>query len=396
MRILHITPTYFPATYWGGPIFSVYYMNNALAKIPGVELKVLTTDSAGPRPTDRLTEEEKHTPFPYDVIFTRRIAGASVSADFLRRLTSLIHWADVIHLTATYSFPTIPTLALCRMVGKPMVWSLRGALLDDLNRNEYDHQGYQKRMAKKFWNGICRRLISSGRIKLHVTTTQERDAVARIYPGSVFAVVPNGVTVPEKLPTKEAWLPDGCLRLMFMGRLAPKKGIENLLRAVAKLSMPVSLDIYGTATEGQGGENYGDGLVSLAQELGILGKKVNFRGLVNGEAKTRAFTGADVCVVPSYSENFCIVVAEALAHGVPVIVSNRLAWEKVEDFGCGLVVPNDPDALASAIKKIKGMNLMSMGQRGRQWMLEGFGWQKIGKDMCVVYEEMLRRVNHES
>ena len=371
-------------------------MNNALAKIPGVELKVLTTDSAGPRPTDRLTEEEKHTPFPYDVIFTRRIAGANVSADFLRRLTSLIHWADVIHLTATYSFPTIPTLALCRMVGKPMVWSLRGALLDDLNRNEYDHQGYQKRMAKKFWNGICRRLISSRRIKLHVTTTQERDAVAKIYPGGVFAVVPNGVTVPQKLPTKEAWLPDGCLRLMFMGRLAPKKGIENLLRAVAKLSMPVSLDIYGTATEGQGGENYGDGLVSLAQELGILGKKVNFRGLVNGEAKTRAFTGADVCVVPSYSENFCIVVAEALAHGVPVIVSNRLAWEKVEDFGCGLVVPNDPDALASAIKKIKGMNLMSMGQRGRQWMLEGFGWQKIGKDMCVVYEEMLRRVNHES
>ena len=97
MKILHITPAYYPAIYWGGPIFSVYHLNNALAKIPGVELKVLTTDSAGPKVTDRLIEEEKQMTFPYQVIFTRRIAGACVSMGLLTRLSPLIRWADVVH-----------------------------------------------------------------------------------------------------------------------------------------------------------------------------------------------------------------------------------------------------------------------------------------------------------
>ncbi len=388
MKILHITPAYYPATYWGGPIFTVCHLNNALADIPGVELKVLTTDSAGPKVSDRLSDKQKSTPFSYEVIFTRRIADASISPGLLKRLPELIRWADVVHLTATFSFPTIPTLALCRMTGKPVVWSLRGALLDDENRDEYNPQGLVRHLLKAGWLGICRQLIPPRRVTLHVTTEQERDAVAKIFPDAQFAIVPNGVEVPDAVPIREIWLPSGKLRLMFMGRLAPKKGIENLLRAVAKLKMPVSLDIYGAATVGQGGENYGKGLVKLAQELGLLDKKVRFRGLVNGKAKTRAFMEADVCVIPSYSENFCIVVAEALAHGLPVVVSKRLAWTEVANRGCGLVVDNEPDSLAAAIQQIGGMDLKKMGKRGWEWMRDGFRWDTIAGEMYGVYAEI--------
>jgi len=390
MRILHITPAYYPATYWGGPIFTVYHMNNALAKIPGVELKVLTTDSSGPKVADRLTDEEKQTFFPYEVIFTRRIAGASISMGLMRNMLPLIRWADVVHLTATFSFSTIPALALCRIVGKPVVWSLRGALLDDQNRNEYNPQGHLKHVVKALWNGTCRQLISPERVVLHVTTVQERDAVAKVFSRSLFAVVPNGVEAPKKMPVREAWLSDGSLRLMFLGRLAPKKGIENLLRAVAKLNIPVSLDLYGVATVGQGGENYGEGLVRLAKELGVLNEKVHFRGQVNGEAKTRAFMEAHVCVIPSYSESFCIVVAEALAHGTPVIVSDRLAWAEVASRGCGLVVGNDPDSLAKAIEAIKEIDLVNMGKEGWRWMRDEFGWDVVAGKMNDIYRRMLR------
>jgi len=389
MKVLHITPTYYPATYWGGPIFTVYHMNNALAKIPDVELKVLTTDSAGPEVADSLTGDEKQTSYPYEVIFTRRIAGVSISTGLIRHMLPLIRWADVVHLTAIFSFPTIPTLALCRMVGKPVVWSLRGALLDDQNRNEYNPQGHLKHLVKALWNGTCRQLISPERVALHVTTSQEREAVAKVYPGSLFDVVPNGVEALKKFPVREIELSEGPLRLMFMGRLAPKKGIENLLRAVAKLKMPVRLDLYGAPTVGQGGANYGEGLVRLAKELGVLNENVHFRGMVNGEAKTRAFMEAHVCVIPSYSENFCIVVAEALAHGMPVIVSDRLAWAEVASRGCGLVVGNDSDSLAKAIEKIKSMKIREMGKIGWQWMRDEFGWDVIGCEMNGVYRRML-------
>jgi len=388
MKILHITPAYYPATYWGGPIFTVYHINNALARIPGVELKVLTTDAAGPRGSDRLSENEKCGPFSCEVIFTRRIASDSVSPGLLRKLPKWIRWADVVHLTATFSFPTIPTLFLCRMYGKPVVWSLRGALLDDQNRHRYDPQTEIKRGVKAAWLKICGRFIQPERVAIHVTTEQEREAVVKVYPKADYAVVPNGVEVPETLSVKNAWLPDEKLRLIFIGRLTPKKGIENLLRAVAKIEMPVSLNVYGTSTVGQGGKNYGENLVSLAKELGILNKKVHFRGHVDGEAKTRAFMEADVCVVPSYSENFCIVVAEALAMGVPVIVSNRLAWNEVARRGCGLVVGNDPDSLTEAIDKIRSMELSKMGRLGWRWMKEDFGWDFIAKQMFELYQDI--------
>ena len=166
MKILHITPAYYPATYWGGPIFSVYHMNNALAQLPGVELKVLTTDSAGPKVSDRLSEEEKRTPFPYEVIFSRRVAGACIAPGLLRQLLRDIRWSDVAHLTVPFSFPTILAFVLCWIYRKPVVWSLRGALLDDKNRHEYNSQGLAKRSLKGLWNGIYRRLIQSERVTL--------------------------------------------------------------------------------------------------------------------------------------------------------------------------------------------------------------------------------------
>ena len=310
MKLLHVTPWHYPSTYWGGPIFTVYHMNNALTRLPRVELKVLTTDAASPKVSDRLSEEEKRTSFPYEVNFTRRIADLSISPGLLKALLSLVQWADVVHLTYIFPFPTIPTLILCWLYHKPVVWSLRGALLDDQNRDTYDPQSWFKHALKAGWHGICRKLIPPKRVALHVTTVQECESAEKVYPGARFAVIPNGVEVSDTLPERDRWLPNGQLRLMFMGRLAPKKGIENLLRAMARLDMQVSLNIYGTGSGNQGGRNYSEGLVALAKQLGLLDEKVRFRGHVDGEAKPRAFLEADVCVIPSYSENFCVVVAD--------------------------------------------------------------------------------------
>ncbi len=380
MKILHVTPAYYPATYWGGPIFSVYALNNALARLSDVSLRVLATDSAGPLLKDRLDTVNLAELYPnQEMIMTRRVAGACVSPELLQKLPELVRWADVVHLTGTYSFPTIPTLVVCRAFAKPVVWSPRGAVQD-----AHEWEGTKRRKLKRHWEWVCNALIARGKVITHTTSEREQIATQARIPNATAVIVPNGVDVPGKLPKRE-WLPGGRLRLMYLGRLAPKKGIENLLHSLRRMDDPgVLLAIYGA-----GDVVYTESLKELAGALGLLGKSVLFAGHVDGEAKSAAFHVSDACVVPSYTENFCGVVAEALAHGVPVIASRGTPWEGVEEKRCGIWVDNSPESLAQAIMRIRAMNLREMGSRGRDWMRAEYEWSAIAASMQKIYRGFL-------
>lgn len=380
MKILHISPAYYPATYWGGPIFSVYAMNNSLARLPDVSLTVLTTDTAGPHLEDRLDKTGlSGLYFNQDVIMTWRVAGACMSIELLQKLPKLVRQADVVHLTAIYSFPTIPTLVLCRIFNKPLVWSPRGAIQD---AHEWD--GTKRRRTKRLWERFCNILIRHDRVVTHTTAERERVVTQQRLPRANAVIVPNGVDVPELLPMRD-WLPDGKFRLMYLGRLSPKKGIENLLEAISLLKDPsVSLTIYGSGDTG-----YTVELKALADRLGLLGSVLSFAGHVDGEAKSAAFANADVCVIPSYTENFCMVVAEALAHGVPVVASHGTPWAEVEKRHCGLWVDNSPDSLTQAIIRIRAMELSEMGGRGRNWMKAEYDWGMIALSIRNIYRSIL-------
>jgi glycosyltransferase involved in cell wall biosynthesis len=291
------------------------------------------------------------------------------------RLWPMIRWADVIHLTAVYSSPTIPTLFFLRMLGKPVVWSPRGAL--------QRWEGATKPLIKRAWEWICNALISRKNCVLHVTSDQETtDSKARLS-NSDITLIPNGVDIPEALPAR-TWLPKGKLRLLYLGRLHKIKGIENLLRALYQLKdESISLTICGT-----GDEAYSLSLRHLVYDLG-LEQCVSFQGHVNGEEKMKAFMQADVCVVPSFTENFGMVVAEALAHGVPVIASKGTPWAELERRDCGLWVENLPQSLAHAIRVIRDRNPAEMGRRGRLWMANSFGWEGVAKAMFDLYRQCM-------
>jgi len=107
----------------------------------------------------------------------------------------------------------------------------------------------------------------------------------------------------------------------------------------------------------------------------LKNSKVHFSGHVDDEAKVSVFLNTDICIVSSFAENFCIVVAESLAFGVPIIVSSGLPqWQDVEKYGCGLWVKNYPQTLAQAILTMRKFDLSGMGNKGRQWMKEKFSW----------------------
>jgi glycosyltransferase involved in cell wall biosynthesis len=367
LRILHVTPTFYPATYYGGPIFSTYALCNALAAKPGVQLRVLTTDAAGPKLSQRVDVKSFPFPYPagYPVFFTRRVLGQAVAPGLLARLWPMIGWADVVHLTGTYSFPTIPTLGLARLRRRPILWSPRGALLASHSWADAPRQ-----RTKRIWEMICQ-VVAPRSTLLHATSEEERSASLARLPGVGAVVIPNGVEVPPPLPLRR-WQPDGVLRVMFLGRIDPKKGIANLIEAIRLAgSQSLRLDLYGA-----GDAQYLAEIKQLVANRGLDGV-TRFHGHVEGDEKSRAFAEADVCVLPSFSENFGMVVAEALAHGVPVIVSRGVPWSEVEQRQCGRWVDNSPASLADAIASIQHRDLAAMGAAGRRWMEADFGWSGI-------------------
>jgi glycosyltransferase involved in cell wall biosynthesis len=294
----------------------------------------------------------------------------------LKQLPVYVQWSDVVHLTAVYSFPTIPTLLACKRFDKPVVWSPRGAL--------QRWGGTTHVWQKALWEQICW-LVAPTRLVLHVTSEEEADASLRRLPGIEVVVIPNGVEIPEKISHVHG---HGVLRLLYLGRLHPIKGIDNLLAACKILKDSHCAFIWRLTIAGTGDQRYTESLMARIDEW-ALAPQVKMIGEVVGNAKQGLFEHTDLVVVPSYTENFGMVIAEALAHGVPVIASTGTPWRWLEEKNCGLWVNNDPENLANAIKQMSLMSLREMGDKGRLFVQERFAWENIAKNMIQVYDHSI-------
>lgn len=334
---------------------------------------MLTTNANDPSAVlDVDTSREVEVANGLRVRYCRRLVRHSVSPMLLRLLPSYVRWGDIVHLTAVYSFPTIPTLLACKILRKPIVWSPRGAL--------QRWEGSTRLREKALWERVCQ-VVAPKPLVLHVTSEEEaRESLERL-PGVEVAVISNGIEILEKVTHIHG---EGMLRLLYLGRLHPKKGIENLLAACAMLNndsgFPWSLTIAGAGDPG-----YTRNIRARIKELALSGR-VRMVGWVAGEAKQKLFHKADILVVPSFTENFGIVVAEALAHGVPVIASKGTPWSRMEDIGCGLWLGNDPASLKEGIERMSRMPLREMGLSGREWMKREFSWSRVAESMMALYE----------
>ena len=371
LKIAHVVPSFYPAHVYGGPIKSVYALCNALAR-RGCQVRVLTTNANGLNAVlDVDTAVEHILGDGISVRYCARRLRHSVSPELLRQLTGYVRWADVVHLTAVYNFTTFPTMASVRHQRKPVVWSPRGAL--------QRWSGSRRSLLKSMWEMIAGGLAPQPLV-LHVTSEEEKRESLRKIPPVRTEVIPNGIDLPTTVVHNQG---TGSLRLLYIGRLDPKKGLENLLDACVRLDFPWTLTIAGAGDDG-----YVRSLADRIRTRGLEGSVV-LAGEVLDDAKERVFQNADLCVVPSFTENFAIVVAEALARAVPVIASHGTPWQAVEQHGCGMWIDNSPESLAAAIARLRSAPLREMGARGRQWMERDFSWDTIGARMMAVYAGLL-------
>ncbi|KJZ20667.1 glycosyltransferase [Loktanella sp. S4079] len=366
MKVLHVSPSFYPATFWGGPIWSTKAICDGLVKDPAVQLRVLTTDAAGPLRADRVAP----VPLDYPVTYLRRMAGHSIAPGLLIHLWRAVAWAEVVHLTGTYSFPTLPTLMAARIMGKPVVWSPRGAL-----QASADWPDAPRQRVKRCFERVAQTLVND-RVVMHVTSQAEARASQSRIVTAHTAVIPNSVPIPAVTPKQ----PSKQFRLIYVGRIHPKKGLDLLIKAMAQLPAHVTLDIYGTGLP-----------ADVAPIAGACSDRIRMHGHLDDADKPAAFAKSDLFVLPSHSENFGIAVAEALAHAVPVLTTTATPWHALDDIGCGRCMDLGRDDLSEEIQALLGRDLTQMGQAGRAWMQRAFSAENMVAEFRSLYVRLIEQ-----
>lgn len=374
LKIAHVNPSFYPARAYGGPTESSLETVRHLARM-GHEVRVLTTNANGrAQTTDVDTQNDVELESRLRIRYRERLAYESVAPRLLLDLPPLLRWADVVHLTAVYNFPTFPTLLTRLLRSTPLVWTPRGALL------RWD--GGRRNTAKFMWERLARELLRS-RCAIHTTSEREAEATRTRLPGVSVFVVPNGVAYPAAIAHEAS---AGPLRLLALGRVDPIKGLDSLIDAMALVRVRSALR-FELGIVGAGDSGY---VATLRQQVARLGLNdiVRFEGAIDGDQRAERFARADLLIAPSHSENFGMAIAEALAHGVPVIASRGTPWSALVDHDAGWWVPNDPESLATAIDQASARNLRAMGARGRAWVAKEFTWTNTARRLAERFEAL--------
>ena len=222
---------------------------------------------------------------------------------------------------------------------------------------------------------------------IHATAESEKDNLLKLGYNSKVEVVANGIDV-DSIVMKDNW--ERKKNILFLSRVHLKKGIEFLLEAVAMIKE--QLDGYTINIAGEGESEYILSLKNKAKELEIS-DMVNFCGGIYGEKKWKLFREADVFVLPTYSENFGIVVGEALACGTPVITTKGTPWEELNTKHCGWWTEIGTEATKEALLSFLTLSedeLKEMGNNGRKLVKNRYSTRKIAQEMYSLYNKIHR------
>jgi glycosyltransferase involved in cell wall biosynthesis len=267
----------------------------------------------------------------------------------------------------------------------PYVLSPRGMLEPWALR----YKAGRKRLA---WAAYQRRIVRASSA-LVATSAQERDAIRAVAPGRPIAVIPNGVDLPAIVPDRSRRDGAAVLRVLFLSRVHPKKNLPALLHAWQQVCRAPSRERWILEVAGHDELGHTREMMQLAASLD-LGARVAFLGPVDERSRDALLARADVFVLPSFSENFGVVVAEALAHGLPVIATHGTPWASLPARGCGWWVDPSADALAAALAQALDLSppvRQAMGLAGRALAREAFAWTPIARLTLALYAWLLGR-----
>ena len=382
MRILHVTPYFAPAFVYGGPPRSVLGLCRALQSA-GADVDVVTTTANGaeelpPSVTGQATFDNVRVTYVPRSFPKRYFRSAALTPLLDARESSY----DLVHLHGCWNLFGWTAARWCRRTGVPYVLSPRGMLLPW----SFDHGRMRKWVSYRL---VEARTLRGARF-LHATSQEESDAIGALQLGAEVVLVPNGLDdldapLPDRSDAFRArcGVQPGDFLVLFLGRLHPKKGIEVLVEALRRLPT----ERVRLLVAGAGEPEYVERLQAAARDL-TLTDRVHFAGHLNGDDRRLALASADAFALTSHSENFGLSVAEAMAAGLPVVVSRNCPWPQIEAWRAGLWVENTADAVSSALAALVGDRLAAraMGANGRREIRTFLCWDRLAGEMLQAYE----------
>ena len=315
------------------------------------------------------------------------------SKGLARGLSASVQSFDVMDISELWLHPTYAAGRIAHAKGVPYILRPAGALEPWRLRN-----GCFRRLKKKMYLELMGRPAVERAACLQAASPQEVESFRQAgYRGPV-TIIPAGVDLdlfePGDSSESDEFWPELKNRpvVLFMSRLSPEKGLDLLIPLWAEyVKSPARRDAV-LVVAGPDYRGYGKTVARMIRECGA-GSHVRMTGMVQGRRKLALLRRADVFVLPSYSENFGIVVAEALACGTPVITTTGTPWSQLQEVDAGRRVPPTRPELAEALGELLTMSASqrnAMGQRGRALIEAKYTWDKIALQFLKVCDCILK------
>ncbi len=358
----------------GGPSIALETMVRGLAQA-GVTVHVATTNDDGAGHLDVPHGEPVTRDGATYFFFPRQTQFYKFSLPLTQWLRRSVNNYGVLHIHALFSYAGMPAAFFAKRADAPYILRPLGTL------NRYGMQKHHAALKKISYPLIEQRMIANA-AWMHYTSAQEKleaEALGVTHPS---VVIPLGVEIPPVTLKQK----NGSIHFLYLARLDPIKGLDLLLPAFVRVRAK-----YPSAQlvlAGDGDAKYVELLKRQAIELGI-GNAVTWTGFVTGEAKRDLLAQADVFVLPSYSENFGLAVVEAMAAGLPVIVTPGVAVAReIEQGGAGLVASPNAESLASAMLTlvVQATRRSAMGECGRRLVAEKYSVEAMTRALLALYQ----------
>jgi glycosyltransferase involved in cell wall biosynthesis len=411
MKVLHVIPSLSPQD--GGPSFAMPLIARGLER-KGINVDVATTvrDEDGslsnghsPNGSRPDAADAPVTLNGVNYFYFRRQSGFyKVSLPLSKWISAHICDYDLVHIHALFSYSSYTAARIAKKNRVPYIVRPLGVL------NRWGMQNRRKALKRLSFRFIEQPIMRHA-AAIHYTSRQERLEAEETGVRNDAVVIPLGVDVS---PFRESPGPEPFFEkfpiardreiILFLSRLDPKKGLDLLLRSFATGDeRPATGDGRRSTVDGRhspllviagdGDEQFIGGLQRSAEELRIA-DSILWTGFLGGELKLSALAAASMFVLPSYSENFGIALVEAMAAGLPCVMSDQVGIAAdAKEYDAGLVVPCEAGALASAMARLLDDSELrdSLGTNGRRLVEERFSIEAMSNSLVELYDRVLSR-----
>jgi glycosyltransferase involved in cell wall biosynthesis len=380
MKILQVCSYLYPALNYGGPAKVVYDLSIELSKNNLVT--IYTTDVWDSQRRIKRNERLKSKKNFQVVYFENLLNGLAYTMRFFTGFGMVIKFikdfkkTDVVHMHDVFILPQILVGYIAVAIKKPLFVSPHGVL---------DPVRFQRRsLIKRLLFSIVEPLFHKA-IMIIATSPKEAKDLKKLGFSNVLTI-PNGIPLNNVKPSHQySRYKSKKITLLYVGKLHPQKGLFELLQAFEKTNNAFQLLIAGP----------NDGSVHEIQNY-IQDKKlsdIHLLGFVNDKQKQELFELADVFVYPSHAEGFSISILEALAAGLPVLITDGCNFPEVREFDAGFVVKNEDliKQLKQALMKISRSpnDLKTMKKNAKKLVKDKYTIDRMAQHFEHLYQTTL-------